>query len=157
MSCNMICRVLYSHNLNTPKILAIEGSCWRITFLAALLFPKSVTLNIPVVEPIDTYRFNLPLMKLKNLWHHPSLREDRPRLCISTYWIYIVCPQWCILLKILKTALLCSVSPFLLQESTMTEESHTSSAAEISVTSNGDLDQNPETVFQRVRVCLEVW
>lgn len=39
----------------------------------------------------------------------------------------------------------------------MTEESHRSSAAEISVTSNGDLDQNPETVFQRVRVCLEVW
>ncbi|XP_056891014.1 arfaptin-1 isoform X3 [Takifugu flavidus] len=31
----------------------------------------------------------------------------------------------------------------------MTEESHRSSAAEISVTSNGDLDQNPETVFQR--------
>ncbi|XP_056891013.1 arfaptin-1 isoform X2 [Takifugu flavidus] len=36
-----------------------------------------------------------------------------------------------------------------LKESTMTEESHRSSAAEISVTSNGDLDQNPETVFQR--------
>ncbi|XP_034744416.1 arfaptin-1 isoform X2 [Etheostoma cragini] len=31
----------------------------------------------------------------------------------------------------------------------MTEESHRSSAAEISVTSNGDLDQSPETVFQR--------
>ncbi|XP_041838825.1 arfaptin-1 isoform X2 [Melanotaenia boesemani] len=31
----------------------------------------------------------------------------------------------------------------------MTEESHRSSAAEIPVTSNGDLDQNPETVFQR--------
>ncbi|XP_068583003.1 arfaptin-1 isoform X3 [Cebidichthys violaceus] len=31
----------------------------------------------------------------------------------------------------------------------MTEESHRSSAAEIPVTSNGDLDQSPETVFQR--------
>lgn len=36
----------------------------------------------------------------------------------------------------------------------MTEEFHRSSAAEISVTSNGDLDQNPETVFQRVRLTL---
>ncbi|XP_074485696.1 arfaptin-1 isoform X3 [Sebastes fasciatus] len=35
------------------------------------------------------------------------------------------------------------------KESTMTEESHRSSAAEIPVTSNGDLDQSPETVFQR--------
>ncbi|XP_035492055.1 arfaptin-1 isoform X1 [Scophthalmus maximus] len=35
------------------------------------------------------------------------------------------------------------------QESTMAEESHRSSAAEIPVTSNGDLDQSPETVFQR--------
>ncbi|XP_031158149.1 arfaptin-1 isoform X3 [Sander lucioperca] len=31
----------------------------------------------------------------------------------------------------------------------MTEESHRSSAAEIPVTSNGELDQSPETVFQR--------
>ncbi|XP_059199164.1 arfaptin-1 isoform X3 [Centropristis striata] len=31
----------------------------------------------------------------------------------------------------------------------MSEESHRSSAAEIPVTSNGDLDQSPETVFQR--------
>ncbi|XP_071361206.1 arfaptin-1 isoform X3 [Trachinotus anak] len=31
----------------------------------------------------------------------------------------------------------------------MAEESHRSSAAEIPVTSNGDLDQSPETVFQR--------
>ncbi|XP_075947600.1 arfaptin-1 isoform X4 [Anarhichas minor] len=31
----------------------------------------------------------------------------------------------------------------------MTEESHRSSAAEIPVTSNGDLDQSPETLFQR--------
>lgn len=37
----------------------------------------------------------------------------------------------------------------------MAEESHRSSAAEIPVTSNGDLDQSPETVFQRVRVYLE--
>lgn len=35
------------------------------------------------------------------------------------------------------------------KESTMAEESHRSSAAEISVTSNGDLDQSPEAVFQR--------
>ncbi|XP_041641416.1 arfaptin-1 isoform X2 [Cheilinus undulatus] len=35
------------------------------------------------------------------------------------------------------------------KESTMAEEPHRSSAAEISVTSNGDLDQSPETVFQR--------
>ncbi|XP_036933723.1 arfaptin-1 isoform X1 [Acanthopagrus latus] len=35
------------------------------------------------------------------------------------------------------------------KESTMTEESHRSSAAEIPVTSNGELDQSPETVFQR--------
>ncbi|KAM9769571.1 arfaptin-1 isoform 1-T2 [Menidia menidia] len=35
------------------------------------------------------------------------------------------------------------------QESTMAEESQRSSAAEIPVTSNGDLDQSPETVFQR--------
>ncbi|XP_034388231.1 arfaptin-1 isoform X1 [Cyclopterus lumpus] len=35
------------------------------------------------------------------------------------------------------------------KEATMTEESHRSSAAEIPVTSNGDLDQSPETVFQR--------
>lgn len=56
-----------------------------------------------------------------------------------------------------KTILLCFISPFMLQESTMTEEFHRSSAAEISVTSNGDLDQNPETVFQRVNVCLEVF
>lgn len=35
------------------------------------------------------------------------------------------------------------------KESTMTEESHRSSAAEIPVTSNGDLDQSPEAVFQR--------
>lgn len=34
----------------------------------------------------------------------------------------------------------------------MTEEAQRSSAAEISVTSNGDLDQNPEMVFHRVRV-----
>ncbi|XP_008295209.1 arfaptin-1 isoform X1 [Stegastes partitus] len=35
------------------------------------------------------------------------------------------------------------------KESTMAEDSHRSSAAEIPVTSNGDLDQSPETVFQR--------
>ncbi|XP_045904168.1 arfaptin-1 isoform X3 [Micropterus dolomieu] len=35
------------------------------------------------------------------------------------------------------------------EEGTMAEESHRSSAAEIPVTSNGDLDQGPETVFQR--------
>ncbi|XP_028455526.1 arfaptin-1 isoform X3 [Perca flavescens] len=35
------------------------------------------------------------------------------------------------------------------QQSTMTEESHRGSAAEIPVTSNGDLDQSPESVFQR--------
>ncbi|XP_034043447.1 arfaptin-1 isoform X2 [Thalassophryne amazonica] len=35
------------------------------------------------------------------------------------------------------------------KESTMTEESHKSSAAEIPVTINGDLDQNPDTIFQR--------
>uniref|UniRef100_A0A8C9X8T3 ADP-ribosylation factor interacting protein 1 (arfaptin 1) n=3 Tax=Sander lucioperca TaxID=283035 RepID=A0A8C9X8T3_SANLU len=35
------------------------------------------------------------------------------------------------------------------KQSTMTEESHRSSAAEIPVTSNGELDQSPETVFQR--------
>ncbi|XP_045904167.1 arfaptin-1 isoform X2 [Micropterus dolomieu] len=35
------------------------------------------------------------------------------------------------------------------KEGTMAEESHRSSAAEIPVTSNGDLDQGPETVFQR--------
>ncbi|KAM6942228.1 arfaptin-1 isoform 2-T2 [Lycodopsis pacificus] len=35
------------------------------------------------------------------------------------------------------------------KEATMTEESHRSSAAEIPVTSNGDLDQSPETLFQR--------
>ncbi|XP_062244797.1 arfaptin-1 isoform X1 [Platichthys flesus] len=35
------------------------------------------------------------------------------------------------------------------KESRMAEESHRSSAAEIPVTSNGDLDQSPETVFQR--------
>ncbi|XP_022593943.1 arfaptin-1 isoform X2 [Seriola dumerili] len=35
------------------------------------------------------------------------------------------------------------------KESTMAEEFHRSSAAEIPVTSNGDLDQSPETVFQR--------
>ncbi|XP_061686413.1 arfaptin-1 isoform X3 [Syngnathoides biaculeatus] len=35
------------------------------------------------------------------------------------------------------------------QEDAMTEESQRSSAAEIAVTSNGDLDQNPETVFCR--------
>jgi len=33
----------------------------------------------------------------------------------------------------------------------MTEEGQRSSAAEIPVTSNGDLDQSPEAVFQRVR------
>ncbi|XP_040003359.1 arfaptin-1 isoform X2 [Xiphias gladius] len=35
------------------------------------------------------------------------------------------------------------------KDSTMAEESHRTSAAEIPVTSNGELDQNPETVFQR--------
>ncbi|XP_019956842.1 arfaptin-1 isoform X2 [Paralichthys olivaceus] len=35
------------------------------------------------------------------------------------------------------------------KERTMAEESHRSAAAEIPVTSNGDLDQSPETVFQR--------
>lgn len=35
------------------------------------------------------------------------------------------------------------------KESTMAEETHRSSAAEISVTSNGDLDQSPDSVFQR--------
>ncbi|KAM9856616.1 arfaptin-1 isoform 1-T1 [Aulostomus maculatus] len=35
------------------------------------------------------------------------------------------------------------------KETTMAEESHRSSAAEIPVTSNGDLDQSPETVFCR--------
>lgn len=34
----------------------------------------------------------------------------------------------------------------------MAEESHRSAAAEIPVTSNGDLDQSPESVFRRVRV-----
>lgn len=33
----------------------------------------------------------------------------------------------------------------------MAEEFHRSSAAEIPVTSNGDLDQSPEPVFPRVR------
>lgn len=37
----------------------------------------------------------------------------------------------------------------------MAEESNRNSAAEIPVTSNGDLDQSPETVFQRVRACLQ--
>lgn len=37
----------------------------------------------------------------------------------------------------------------------MAEETHRSSAAEISVTSNGDLDQSPDSVFQRVRAHLE--
>ncbi|XP_029006850.1 arfaptin-1 isoform X4 [Betta splendens] len=35
------------------------------------------------------------------------------------------------------------------KESTMAEESHRCSAAEIPVTTNGDLDQSPETVFKR--------
>uniref|UniRef100_UPI0037E7392E arfaptin-1 isoform X2 n=1 Tax=Semicossyphus pulcher TaxID=241346 RepID=UPI0037E7392E len=35
------------------------------------------------------------------------------------------------------------------KESTMAEEPHRSSAAEIPITSNGDLDQSPESVFQR--------
>ncbi|XP_039680887.1 arfaptin-1 isoform X2 [Perca fluviatilis] len=35
------------------------------------------------------------------------------------------------------------------KQSIMTEESHRGSAAEIPVTSNGDLDQSPESVFQR--------
>ncbi|XP_028258168.1 arfaptin-1 isoform X2 [Parambassis ranga] len=35
------------------------------------------------------------------------------------------------------------------KESTMAEESHRSPAAEIPVTSNGDLDQSPDSVFQR--------
>lgn len=39
----------------------------------------------------------------------------------------------------------------------MTEESHRSSAAEIPVTSNGDLDQSPETVFVRVRARSETF
>ncbi|XP_037546221.1 arfaptin-1 [Nematolebias whitei] len=39
--------------------------------------------------------------------------------------------------------------PSLLQESTMAEDSHRSSAAEIPVTSNGDLDQSPDKVLQR--------
>lgn len=47
------------------------------------------------------------------------------------------------------------MSPSSLQESTMAEASLRSSAAELSVTSNGDLDQSPQTVFQRVRVCSE--
>ncbi|XP_029986846.1 arfaptin-1 isoform X3 [Sphaeramia orbicularis] len=34
-------------------------------------------------------------------------------------------------------------------DSTMAEDSHRGSAAEIPVTSNGDLDQSPDTVFQR--------
>lgn len=37
------------------------------------------------------------------------------------------------------------------QEDAMAEESQRSSAAEIAVTSNGDLDQSPEDVFCRVR------
>lgn len=37
----------------------------------------------------------------------------------------------------------------------MAEESHRSTAAEIPVTSNGDLDQSPEMVFQRVRACSD--
>ncbi|XP_070683841.1 arfaptin-1 isoform X2 [Pempheris klunzingeri] len=36
-----------------------------------------------------------------------------------------------------------------IKDSTMAEESHRSTAAEIPVTNNGDLDQSPETVFQR--------
>ncbi|XP_020495351.2 arfaptin-1 isoform X1 [Labrus bergylta] len=40
-------------------------------------------------------------------------------------------------------------SPTETKESTMAEEPSRSSAAEIPVTSNGDLDQSPETVFQR--------
>ncbi|XP_029986836.1 arfaptin-1 isoform X2 [Sphaeramia orbicularis] len=35
------------------------------------------------------------------------------------------------------------------KDSTMAEDSHRGSAAEIPVTSNGDLDQSPDTVFQR--------
>lgn len=33
----------------------------------------------------------------------------------------------------------------------MAEESHRSTAAEIPVTSNGELEQSPESVFSRVR------
>ncbi|KAF7223510.1 arfaptin-1 isoform X2 [Nothobranchius furzeri] len=40
-------------------------------------------------------------------------------------------------------------SPSDAKESTMAEDSHRSSAAEIPVTSNGELDQSPESVFQR--------
>ncbi|XP_078119742.1 arfaptin-1 isoform X1 [Sander vitreus] len=40
-------------------------------------------------------------------------------------------------------------SPTETKQSTMTEEFHRSSAAEIPVTSNGELDQSPESVFQR--------
>ncbi|KAM3623476.1 uncharacterized protein V6R79_011714 [Siganus canaliculatus] len=40
-------------------------------------------------------------------------------------------------------------SPPRTKDDTMAEEPHRSSAAEIAVTSNGDLDQNPEAVFQR--------
>lgn len=57
--------------------------------------------------------------------------------------------MWC-LGKLLKINLLPFTPHPPLQESTMAEESHRSSAAEISVTTNGDLDQSPETVFQMV-------
>lgn len=39
----------------------------------------------------------------------------------------------------------------------MAEETHRSAAAEIPVTSNGDLDDIAETVFQRVKACLKAY
>ncbi|XP_047435004.1 arfaptin-1 isoform X2 [Mugil cephalus] len=42
------------------------------------------------------------------------------------------------------------------KENTMAEESHRSSAAEIPVTSNGDVDQSPDAVFKRDPVALNL-
>ena len=37
----------------------------------------------------------------------------------------------------------------------MAEDSHRSSAAEITITSNGDMDQNSEKVPNRVKACVK--
>lgn len=64
-------------------------------------FAESVTLNITVVEPVDTCGFNLRLTKLKIFKTvHPHGGQA------ASFYLHGLCPHRWILLKILKAALL---------------------------------------------------
>ncbi len=122
-------------------------------------------LTFKLLSPV----FMLALFSLI-LHHHVIIMTPQTTIIISIEsCLCCLCPpssSWVLSLFLMDVSLFevvegsiqmttCFISLSSLQESTMAEEFHRSSAAEISVTSNGDLDQSPETVFQRVRESLE--